>query len=170
MQLSLRPPCPSDYITLATWIPDAASCLRWAGPKVSFPFEADRLAELLYVDQSVSYCLAHSDDVPLAFAQHWVIAPGAVHLGRILVDPHRRGQGLGRMLCTQLIAAALAHTQANSATLRVYADNLGAQQLYQSLGFVREAVQSTQELDFMRLPADVWRSAQRANHSNPQPM
>jgi ribosomal-protein-alanine N-acetyltransferase len=165
MQLSLRPPCPADYISLATWIPDAASCLRWAGPKVPFPFQADRLAELLQVDQSVSYCLAHGDGIPVAFAQHWVITPGAVHLGRILVDPHRRGQGIGRVLCTQLIAAALAHTQANSATLRVYTDNLGARQLYQSLGFVREAEQSTQDVDFMRLQVDTWRGVKQLDNS-----
>lgn len=169
MQLSLHPPCPADYITLATWVPDAASCLRWAGPKVPFPFEADRLAELLQVDQSVSYCLARGDGVPVAFAQHWVITPGAVHLGRILVNPRRRGKGLGRVLCRQLIAAAFAHTQASSATLRVYTDNLGARQLYQNLGFVREAEQSSQDVDFMRLQTGTWCHSQRrdnAPHAN----
>jgi ribosomal-protein-alanine N-acetyltransferase len=165
MQLSLRPPCPADYITLAMWVPDAPSCLRWAGPKVPFPFEAAQLAELLYVDQSVSYCLAISDDVPVAFAQHWVLTPGAVHLGRILVNPGRRGQGLGRVLCTQLIAAALAHTQASCVTLRVYTDNLGARQLYQSLGFVREAEQSSQGVDFMRLQADTRHDVKQLDNS-----
>lgn len=47
MSLSLRPPLPSDYATLAAWVGDVHACARWAGPQLKFPFAAAELQTLL---------------------------------------------------------------------------------------------------------------------------
>lgn len=153
MNVSLRAPTAGDYAAIASWIPDAASGLRWAGPRLSFPFAASELPELLAVPGGggSSWSLIDGSAEPCGFGQHWVLAPGAVHLGRIIVAPSVRGRGLGRVLCQQLISAALQSPSATAVTLRVYRDNRVAVGLYSSLGFVEVAAESTDDVLFMKM-------------------
>lgn len=153
MRTVLRIPEPADYPAIASWIPDAPSCARWAGPRVPFPFSAAELPSLLAVDGAVSYCLVGEATGPLGFGQHWELTPGAVHLGRIVVSPATRGQGLGRRLCQLLIIQAVHATGVTAVTLRVYRDNAAAFALYCSLGFTPVEPASTEEVWFMRAQA-----------------
>jgi [ribosomal protein S18]-alanine N-acetyltransferase len=148
----LRPARSTDYAAIAGWVPDAEACARWAGPRLPFPFRADELETLLAMPGAASWCLAVGDGPPCAFGQHWVRTPGAVHLGRIIVAPERRGRGLGRLLCRQLVVAAVGASGAGVVTLRVYRDNRRAAELYRSLGFVPVESESTPDVFFMRLP------------------
>lgn len=155
MNASLRTPSASDYADIASWIPDAAVGLRWAGPRLPFPFAASDLPALLAVPSGtgVSYCLIDSFANPCGFGQHWVLQAGAVHLGRIIVAPTARGRGLGRVLCQQLISAALQSTSATAVTLRVFRDNLVAVSLYSSLGFAEVPSESDDDVLFMKMLA-----------------
>ena len=149
--LRLRSARHADYASIAGWIPDAPSCLRWAGPRLTFPFVlADFPEQLAIPGDGDSYCLAGCDDAPCGFGQHWVATPGMVHLGRLIVAPALRGAGLGRLLCEQLIEAAVAATLAAAVTLRVYKDNQAAMALYRGLGFEEVPGESTEEVLFMR--------------------
>jgi ribosomal protein S18 acetylase RimI-like enzyme len=143
---------PADYNTIASWIPDAAACLRWAGPRLAFPFSAAELPALLTVAGGESYCLSDGEE-PCGFGQHWVVTPGAVHLGRIILSPAARGKGLGRVLCRQLATKAVQSTGANTVTLRVYHDNTVALALYASLGFTPVEPESDEEVLFMKAEA-----------------
>jgi ribosomal protein S18 acetylase RimI-like enzyme len=156
MNASLRTPSASDYAAIASWIPDAAAGLRWAGPRLPFPFTPSDLPALLAVPGGgeFSYSMIDSSANPCGFGQHWVLQHGAVHLGRIIVAPNARGRGLGRVLCQQLISASLHSTSATAVTLRAYRDNLVAVGLYSSLGFVEVAAESTKDVLFMRLLAN----------------
>jgi len=160
MTAMLRLPGHSDYETIATWIADAASCARWAGPKLRYPFSPVELQTMLSsvngLAGGASYCLADASDAcasPLGYAQHWVATPGAVHLGRIIISPLARGKGLGRIFCTLLMAQAIQATNAATMSLRVYRDNAPALALYASLGFVAEEAESSDEILFMRADA-----------------
>lgn len=159
VELHLLPAQPGNYAILPDWIPDARACTRWAGPLLKFPLNPATLAEDLAVGGSTSYFLrtaetganaapAHSP--LLGFGQHRIITPGAVHLGRILIAPGARGNGLGRVLCSRLIARAVAATGAAHVTLRVYRDNPAAIALYQQLGFETIAAESDEAVFFMR--------------------
>jgi [ribosomal protein S18]-alanine N-acetyltransferase len=150
---ALRIPTPNDYVHLASWIPDAAACRRWAGARVPFPFSAAELPKLLALADGASYCLGGSGDEPLGFGQYEPRADHSVHLMRIIVSPVRRGAGLGRELCSQLIARALAATGAASVTLNVYRDNKAAVSLYEHLGFRPDPSRSSDDVVFMRMPA-----------------
>jgi len=151
MPPTLRPACGSDYATVATWSTSAAACLRWAGPRLPFPFAAVDLERLLEIPGGgCSHVLASGTEPPLGFSQHWVAIPGAVHLGRIIVAPALRGHGLGRLLVERSIERAAREPGAQSVTLRVYRDNAAALRLYQSLRFVEEPASSTAEVAFMR--------------------
>lgn len=151
--VTLRQPRVGDFAVIAAWITDADACLRWAGPRLAYPFAPDELPALLAHPHGKSFCLAEADGEPLGFGQYWEVDAGAVHLGRIIVAPDSRGQGLGRQLCRQLIVRALQATGAHSVTLRVFWDNAAAVALYASLGFTPVASKSDGQVLFMALPA-----------------
>jgi ribosomal protein S18 acetylase RimI-like enzyme len=119
---------------------------------VPFPFAAEDLEGLLETRERPSHGLWENGTVLVAFGQHWVLTPGRVHLGRILVAPDARGRGLGREFCQRLMAEAVRATGARAVTLRVYRDNATAQALYAGLGFRPVAAESTDETLFMEAP------------------
>lgn len=153
MNASLRAPTAHDFAAIASWVPDAAAALRWAGPRLPFPFAAADLPAWLALADcgQASYSLVDGAGQLCGFGQHWVVQPGAVHVGRIIVAPDSRGRGAGRELCQQLIAAALRATSATTVTLRVYKDNPTAVGLYARLGFAELAEQSTDDVFFMHM-------------------
>lgn len=152
--LELRAPTSADYGALAAWIPSAQACLRWAGPRVPFPFAAPDLhVHLAIPGGGESHVLAHGDGAPVGFSQHWQAVPEAVHLGRIIVAPGSRGGGVGRLLVLKTAALASRRLGVGTVTLRVYRDNTTALGLYRSLGFVEDASLSDAETAFMRADA-----------------
>lgn len=75
----------------------------------------------------------HDNDEPAAYAM-LALDRGMVEIGSVMVDPDRRGKGLGR----KLLAGALswgATVGASSMFLQVASDNAVAKSLYASLGF-----------------------------------
>ena len=49
-------------------------------------------------------------DYYITGAGSFTLRDGAVHLGRLLVDPGQRGQGLGTLLLTELLEHARLHS------------------------------------------------------------
>ncbi len=68
----------------------------------------------------------------------WLVV-GEVHILNLAVDPSARRQGVGRALMVHVLASFEAKG-ATKATLEVRRSNVGAQALYESLGFVRAGV------------------------------
>jgi [ribosomal protein S18]-alanine N-acetyltransferase len=135
MKLALCQPAPADYETIASWIPNAAACVRWAGPNLQFPFLARDLPELLAVTRSHSFSLVSAENLLVGFGQFWPRDERTVHLGRIIISPGHRGCGLGRSLLELLLTNAVNETKANRVTLRVYRDNQPAISIYSRFGF-----------------------------------
>src|SRR4051812_14576575 len=103
--LHLRLPRAADYAALGNWVQDAGTCLRWAGPKLKFPFVPGRLAALLAEPGAFSYVVSReeAEAEALGFGQFWVREAGVAHLARIILAPGARGQGLGSTLCRLLM-------------------------------------------------------------------
>jgi len=157
ISLALREPIAPDYEALATWITDANACTRWAGPLLPFPFSVNALPRLLQAPGATSHSMSQDGEDFLGFGQFWPRDHDAVHLGRVIVAPQARGQGLGKTLCLLLAKAALNATQANMVTLKVYRDNPAAMNTYTSLGFVAVAEESEDVVIFMRSTAQMLR-------------
>ncbi|WP_460532936.1 GNAT family N-acetyltransferase [Chitinimonas naiadis] len=151
MQTRFRAPLPADYRTLASWVGDARTCARWAGPQLPFPFTVTELASLLQVEGSESFAMVGKGDELLGFGQYWLRPTGAVHLGRIIVSPLVRGLGLGKTLCAWLAVTGRERTGASVVTLRVYRDNPAAMAVYTSLGFEVVEAESDPEILLMQL-------------------
>ncbi|TCL06808.1 GNAT family N-acetyltransferase [Sodalis ligni] len=147
-------PTPSDYAVLSTWVADATACMRWAGPNLPFPLDAENLPQLLNGQDATrrSYILCNSERPgdPLGFGQVVQKESGISHLARIIISPQARGNGLGRVLCQQLIAKATAVSSMNLLTLNVYRDNRKAMGLYLSLGFAEADKQPRSDMVLMQ--------------------
>ena len=135
MKMTLRRARDIDFEQISGWIKDQQACTGWSGLKDCFPFVNKNLSGLLHKPGAVSLVLCNEQDEPLGFAQYWPRDEQRTHLGRIIVNPDQRGQGIGKILCEQLIAAANEATKKPIVSLRVYRDNHIAHQLYQRLGF-----------------------------------
>ena len=151
MEYTLHAPSPRQFATLGNWIEDAQQCLRWAGPKLAFPFDSSVLQSLLETEPMDSYALLDQHANLAGFGQIIRREPETGHLGRIIIDPHRRQQGIGQILCSELIRAGVRQHGFRSMTLWVYLDNAPAVQLYRALGFVPEAREGAAGCQFMRL-------------------
>ncbi len=147
---SLRPPDAADYAALGTWVPDAESCARWAGPKLPYPFNPQQLPQLLAEPGAHSFVLSRGPAEALGFCQFWVRETGVAHLARIILAPAARGQGLASTMCSLLMAEALRTVDAQAFTLRVYRDNHPALAVYEGLGFVAVPDRSDERIFFMR--------------------
>ncbi len=148
--LTLRSPERADYAALGTWVEDAASCLRWAGPRLKFPFAPERLEELLAEPGAFSFVMSRGPAKAQGFGQFWMREAGVAHLARIILAPSARGQGLASTLCTLLMAQATRVTGADTFTLRVYRDNHPALTTYEGLGFTVVPGLSDERVFFMR--------------------
>lgn len=123
---------------LMRWFPDAAAVAVWS-PSTSFPF-TDRVRFILEskLDEIPSWMLVDDAGTPLAFGQYYA-RHGCCHLGRLVVAPERRGEGLGSELIRQLMARGTAELGARRCSLFVLDYNTAARKLYARLGFTETA-------------------------------
>lgn len=131
-----------DLKLIMEWIPDETACRIWAGPGFRFPFTWKSFIEDLGFPVLETYVLEN--------ASHQIVGLGQIihrenrlHLARILVHPELRGQGYGRQLCEKLMRRGSDFYGKKEFSLNVYRQNATARRLYESLGYVIAADQST---------------------------
>jgi ribosomal protein S18 acetylase RimI-like enzyme len=132
--ISWRDPSPADLAVIARWAIDEG----WPGRAKGVPLDEVEFTTIAHLPDHQSRCLAGEDSTPQAFGQVWTDAQGGVHLVRLIVDPARRGQGLGRLLCQRLLADALARSTDGRVRLKLRRDNAAALRVYLSVGFREE--------------------------------
>jgi len=136
---------PADAATVAGWSTSVTEASRWCG-HAEHPFPAPLVASWGEADDVLPFVLRDSDTV-VGYGELW-LEEGEVELARLIVDPSRRGRGLGRQLVTEL--TALARVKAPLVCLRVHPDNVAAARVYRAAGF----------LDVDAATADEWNAGQ----------
>jgi len=121
--------------TLLPWIRNPNDLKFWGGSALTYPPEVERTWQEIGADDENSFVLVDPAGNTVGFGQALARPPDTVHLGRIIVDPALRGQGLGSVLCGKLIEAAIARHRPGRITLNVYRSNAPACKLYTALGF-----------------------------------
>ncbi|MDI3213761.1 GNAT family protein [Arthrobacter sp. AL12] len=133
----LKPTAVDDVDVFLSWVPDKEAMVRWSGPTFSWPLNRLQLEDYLTdphrqywtgIDETTGAVVGHGSMLFDDEAQ-------SCRLGFIIVDPGRRGEGLGRRLMEQLAATAFKTKSVGEFTLGVYANNSPARSLYESLGF-----------------------------------
>lgn len=130
----LRPTEVDDLDVFLCWVHDEEGMVLWSGPTFSWPLDRSQLEEY-FSDPHRQYWTG-IDGVTGAAIGHasLLIDDGqSCRLGFVILDPSRRGEGLGRKLVSQLMAM-LIETK-TEVTLGVYSHNIPARRLYESLGF-----------------------------------
>ncbi len=151
----LQPITPAQARTIATWIRSGPEAVLFAGPEFSWPVSPQLLLGAPERRLSV-YVLTDPAGRPVATGSLRPREDGRVaHIGRVLVDPGRRGEGWGRRLMEALLERAWADPGVELATLRVFVHNRPAGALYEKLGF-----RSSGQLLTTAVGDEVWQSVE----------
>ncbi|MDQ1130103.1 GNAT family N-acetyltransferase [Microbacterium sp. SORGH_AS_0888] len=136
-ELTVRPRQDHDLERMVSWIADADALLLFSGARLSWPLtvaqlravtEANALAAYVVVDAE-GHLVGHFD-LRVEGAVTW--------LGRVIVDPARRGRGLARHL-VDLAAAEAGRLTPERLRLHVISTNLVAIRVYVRAGFVAQS-------------------------------
>ena len=122
---------PENAEAVCAWTnPRGADFLeQWAGPRFTFPLTAEQL------QGEENFHSVFLSGVFVGVIQKIRAENGNVHIGRFLVDPEQTGKGVGRSALTAFLDMIFAEPAVHSITLAVFADNVNAKNLYESLGF-----------------------------------
>lgn len=124
-----------DLIGVFRWFKSEQAVFYWAGPDITYPLQLKRFKTESKFSKSHSYVLKRDRQL-LAFGQIYNRL-NHCHLGRLVVSPKHRSQGVGKYLIEALILEGQQLLQLSNASLFVLADNKPAMHLYQKLGFVQ---------------------------------
>lgn len=149
--LHLRRRTEGDCETIVSWIDNAADLYLFSGPRLQWPLDSTQLLRMDQIVGLTAWVLVDDklDDV----VGHFDVAidHGAARLGRVIIDPLRRGQGLSRILVDQAIAQAR-RFGASSLSLNVIAGNDRAVRAYERAGFHLVADHPRPDVRTMTLP------------------
>jgi ribosomal protein S18 acetylase RimI-like enzyme len=145
MPLQLLPCTDQDLVGVFRWFNSEKAVLYWAGPGITFPLQIKRFKTDSKFEKSQSYVLKQGRNL-LAFGQIYNRL-GYCHLGRLVVSPSYRGQGVGRRLIAALLEEGQRVLGLSHGSLFVLSDNKAAMKLYQKMGFVEAEYPQTIPLE-----------------------
>ncbi len=119
---------------LMAWFGNPADVTAWGGPKFRFPFTPESFREDCHWPDMATFRLCDPDGRFCGFGQFYE-RNGRINLARLIVEPSRRGQGIGRRLVTMLMAVGPELLPLHEFSLFVYRNNRAALECYRSLGF-----------------------------------
>jgi len=139
---------PEAAEVVASWVRSRADATMAGGPWFPFPLSG---ADLMAIDADPDWQVFTVSD-----SEGRVVASGSLYakedgrlqrIGRVLVDPARRGQGWGRLVMELLLARTDADPSIRATELGVFTQNTIARELYLRLGFVRSPGELSVEVD-----------------------
>jgi ribosomal protein S18 acetylase RimI-like enzyme len=125
----------ADIGAMMNWFPRAEDISIWGGPEFRFPFNRHSFFEDVMWGRMLSYSLFDSKGAFAAFGQLYE-RYGRINLARLVVDPVRRGEGVGKYLIDLLLAVGPSQFSCDEFSLFVYRENIPAFECYKSKGFV----------------------------------
>jgi ribosomal protein S18 acetylase RimI-like enzyme len=137
---TLRLATEADVATTLAWSPTDEDLRRWSGPSTRCPATPQSLWEDITSTDATTFAWQSPTQGLVGLGQVRWREQTYGHLARIIVDPERRGRGLGRALCLALMREAVRLHPIQAFSLYVYPDNLKALTLYRSLGFVEQGM------------------------------
>ncbi len=153
----------SEMQQLQNWFSSAEQQHSWGGDNFAYPCSQVQFLAQLCRPATTSYSLiAEQDGSLLGFGQ-LCDRFGCHHLARLIVSPTLRGQGLAKVLLSELFIKALCQ-QPKIFSLYVHRHNATAIKLYRDIGFTISAQPEAENerLFFMTLSAE--QALAQANH------
>ena len=119
---------------LSQWFTDEAALKIWSGPNFRYPYTAQSFYQDLKPDELTSFAMLDENEQFVAFGQYYV-RRNHCHLGRLIVNPANRGQGLAKHLLMLLCQQGSNALALDKFSLFVIADNKPAIASYKKFGF-----------------------------------
>jgi [ribosomal protein S18]-alanine N-acetyltransferase len=141
--------------TILGWITSLDELFHWSA-REGFPLTDASVFDEWHSDPEVGpYVLLIEDEI-VAYGETWLDeAEGSAELGRLVVSPQHRRQGLGRLLIERL--ASIAHEAGyRQIWVRVLPTNEPALRCYESAGFTRVSEEREAELNAAQRMRFVW--------------
>lgn len=126
---------PEHLETLKSWFPDKQSIRLWGGPLFRHPFTHASFLEDMRWRDVPAYSLLDEDNRLGGFGQYYE-REGRCHLARLVIDPARRGKGIGRYFIGGLMRIGMSDLGSDECSLFVMSSNQGAIRCYRSLHFL----------------------------------
>src|SRR5438105_290831 len=141
--VSLRALEPEDCETLGSWITSADALFQWSGPwDFRWPLDQAQLRRDLSAATERRLLFAAAADDHRGLVGHVMLTVQPDHrlglIGRVLVDPTRRGGGVGTALMREVVEVGFNRLGLRRLQLAVYDFNAAAIACYQRVGFVIE--------------------------------
>lgn len=144
----LQPLTPDSATAVASWVRSRADAVLAGGPQFPFPLTGEDLLAIAADPLYRVFTLADGDGRIVATASLCAKEDGALlRVGRVIVDPSRRGEGWGRRVMEELLALTDADPSVRATELGVFTHNRLARELYERLGYVRGPGSVTVEVD-----------------------
>lgn len=124
-----------DIVLLRTWFKTTRDLVFWGGPSMQDSKTEESFANALSKNNFTSYSLRANKRL-LGFSQIQKHPNNRAHIGRLVISPNLRGQGLSHILLEHLFAIAHKQFKASAVSLFVYRSNTHAQHTYMKNGFV----------------------------------
>ena len=105
--LRIRQRVDADISTVVGWIADADALNMFTGPRLVWPLTIDQLAAMTATD-AVSAWVMIDDRADVIGHFDLALDEGTARIGRVIVDPSRRGRGYGSALVRLAIEEARA--------------------------------------------------------------
>jgi ribosomal protein S18 acetylase RimI-like enzyme len=154
MELRLEPFREADARTVLGWVGSIGEADRWASAG-SRALEPELFREW-HADPEVVPFVCLDGALPVGYGEIWEDRrENEAELARIIVDPARRGRGLGRRLTVLLAERARAEGFANI-WLRVVPGNEPALAAYRAAGFLRASSEEEATFNEGQPCAYVW--------------
>ena len=125
----------SQLIELMSWFPQREDVDLWSGPGFRYPFDLSSFKSDLRLDSLNSFALISAEGKMLAFGQYY-LRLGKCHLGRLVVNPSCRGQGIAASLISELSSKGMSDLKTDVCSLFALEDNRSAIRAYTKLGFI----------------------------------
>ena len=132
--MRLTQPSDANFIELMSWFPTEEELGIWSGPGFRYPFDLSSFKKDLKLDTLKSFSLVSEEGDLLAFGQYYLRLERC-HLGRLVVNPNIRGQGVSSHLIQKLSTLGKSDLKTDSCSLFVLGHNKSAIQAYTKLGF-----------------------------------
>lgn len=149
--LRLRPYKSADAEKIAFWCKDEEAYFKWSGGRFgSYPISPADI-DRKYMQENGD-CAEADNFYPVAACDEKGLAgqlilrylngdPSMIRLGWVILDPERRGQGIGKQMISLAFQYAFEILKAQKVTIGVFANNMPAYHCYRAAGFEEAAAE-----------------------------
>ena len=129
-----------DFSSIQGWITDERTHAMWCANKTSFPLQKESfdrmLTDIAEINGDRPYVAVDDEGAIEGFFCYSLNTETREGMFKfVMVDPDRRGIGLGREMIRQAVRQAFDATDANAVQLMVFSSNPRAMKCYESVGF-----------------------------------